>query len=212
MEIVWLGHSCFRIRGKEATVLTDPCPPASGYAIGKPTADIVTISHRHDNHSYVKTVAGTPTVLEGPGEYEISDAFITGIATYHDGSKGMDHGPNVAFVLEMEGMKLCHLGDLGHAPSAEQAEEMTGADILFVPIGGNTTLDGVKAAEVVALLEARLVVPMHYKTPAFKGELETPERFLKEMGATAHEPQAKLSVTRTQLPTDVQVVLLDYRG
>jgi L-ascorbate metabolism protein UlaG (beta-lactamase superfamily) len=212
MEIVWLGHSCFRIRGREATVLTDPCPPASGYAIGKPTADIVTISHRHDNHSYVKAVAGTPTVLDGPGEYEISDAFITGIATYHDGSKGMDHGPNVAFVLEMEGIKLCHLGDLGHTPSAEQAEEMTGADILFVPIGGNTTLDGVKAAEVVALLEARLVVPMHYKTPAFKGELETPERFLKEMGATAHEPQAKLSVTRTQLPTDVQVVLLDYRG
>ena len=212
MEIVWLGHSCFRIRGREATVLTDPCPPASGYAIGKPTADIVTISHRHDNHSYLKAVAGTPTVLDGPGEYEISDAFITGIATYHDGSKGMDHGPNVAFVLEMEGIKLCHLGDLGHTPSAEQAEEMTGADILFVPVGGNTTLDGVKAAEVVALLEARLVVPMHYKTPAFKGELETPERFLKEMGATAHEPQAKLSVTRTQLPTDVQVVLLDYRG
>jgi len=212
MEIVWLGHSCFRIRGREATVLTDPCPPASGYAIGKPTADIVTISHRHDNHSYVKAVAGTPTVLEGPGEYEISDAFITGIATYHDGSKGMDHGPNVVFVLEMEGIKLCHLGDLGHTPTAEQAEEMTGADILFVPVGGNTTLDGVKAAEVVALLEARLVVPMHYKTAAFKGELETPERFLKEMGATAHEPQAKLSVTRTQLPTDVQVVLLDYRG
>lgn len=212
MEIVWLGHSCFRIRGREATVLTDPCPPASGYAIGKPTADIVTISHRHDNHSYLKAVAGTPTVLEGPGEYEISDAFITGIATYHDGSKGMDHGPNVAFVLEMEGIKLCHLGDLGHTPSAEQAEEMTGADILFVPVGGNTTLDGVKAAEVVALLEARLVVPMHYKTAAFKGELDTPERFLKEMGATAHEPQAKLSVTRTQLPTDVQVVLLDYRG
>ena len=211
MEIVWLGHSCFRIRGREATVLTDPCPPASGYSIGKPTADIVTVSHRHDNHSYLKAVAGSPTVLNAPGEYEISGAFVTGIVTYHDDKKGEERGPNLSFVIEMEDIKLCHLGDLGHTPSAEQAEDMTGADILFVPVGGHTTLDGVKAAEVVALLEARLVVPMHYKTAGFKGELETPERFLKEMGVTAHEPQAKLSVTRNQLPADTQVVLLDYR-
>jgi len=212
MEIVWLGHSCFRIRGREATILTDPCPPASGYSIGKPTADVVTVSHRHDNHSYLKAVAGSPTVLNGPGEYEISGAFVTGIVTYHDDKKGEEQGTNLSFVIEMEDIKLCHLGDLGHTPSAEQAEDMTGADILFVPVGGNTTLDGVKAAEVVALLEARLVVPMHYKTAAFKGELETQERFLKEMGVTAHEPQAKLSVTRNQLPADTQVVLLDYRG
>jgi L-ascorbate metabolism protein UlaG (beta-lactamase superfamily) len=212
VEIVWLGHACFRIRGREATVVTDPCPPASGYTIGKPTADIVTISHRHDNHSYLKAVPGSPTVLDGPGEYEISDAFLTGIATYHDAKKGEDHGGNIVFIMEMEGIKVCHLGDLGHTPTAEQAEEMTGVDILFVPVGGNTTLDGVRAAEVVSLLEAHLVVPMHYKTDAFKGELEPPDRFLKEMGVTAHEPQPKISVTRNSLPSDTQVVLLDYRG
>jgi L-ascorbate metabolism protein UlaG (beta-lactamase superfamily) len=212
LEIVWLGHSCFRIRGREATIVADPCPPASGYSIGKPTADIVTISHPHDNHSYLKAVAGSPTVLDGPGEYEISGAFVTGISTYHDSQKGEEHGANIVYIIEMEDIKVCHLGDLGHTPTAEQAEEMTGVDILFVPVGGNTTLDGVRAAEVVSLLEARLVVPMHYKTEAFKGDLEPPDRFLKEMGVTAHEPQPKISVTRNALPADTQVMMLDYRG
>src|SRR5881628_3030870 len=102
MEIVWLGHSCFRIRGREATIVTDPCPPASGYSIGKPTADIVTVSHPHENHSHVKAVAGDPFVIEGPGEYEIHGAFITGIATSHDSDGGAERGHNVAFVMEME--------------------------------------------------------------------------------------------------------------
>jgi L-ascorbate metabolism protein UlaG (beta-lactamase superfamily) len=212
MEIVWQGHSCFRIRSREATIVTDPCPPASGYTIGKPTADIVTISHHHPNHSFLKAVAGKTTVLDGPGEYEISGAFVTGISTYHDDKRGEENGSNLVFIMEMEDIKLCHLGDLGHSPTAEQAEEMTGVDILFVPIGGNTTLDGVRAAEVVSLLEARLVIPMHYKTEAYKGDLETPDRFLKEMGVTAHEPQPKLSITRSALPQTTQVMVLDYRG
>jgi L-ascorbate metabolism protein UlaG (beta-lactamase superfamily) len=167
MEIVWLGHSCFRIRGREATIVTDPCPPASGYTIGKPTADIVTISHRHDDHSFVKAVAGSPTVLDGPGEYEVSGAFVTGIATHHDDQKGQERGSNLVFIIEMEEIKVCHLGDLGHTPTA-------GPDVS-------------------------------------KGDLEGPDRFLKEMGATPHEPQPKVSVTKNSLPADTQVMILDYR-
>lgn len=212
MEIVWLGHSCFRIRGREATIVTDPCPPASGYSIGKPTADIVTISHAHDNHTYVKAVAGTPRVIDGPGEYEMHGAFITGISTFHDAEKGAQRGRNICFILEMEDIKVCHLGDLGHAPTAEQAEQMTGADVLFVPVGGVSTIDGARAAEIVALLEARLVIPMHYKTEALKEQLEPPDRFLKEMGVPKVEPQPKLTITRSSLPADKQVMVLDYRG
>ena len=213
MEIVWLGHSCFRLRGREATVVTDPCPPSTGYNIGKPTADIVTVSHQHEHHSYLKAVAGTPVVLSGPGEYEIHGAFLTGIGTHHDSSRGVERGENIAFVVEMEDIRVCHLGDLGHTPTAEQAEEMTGVDILLVPVGGGSTIDGVKAAEVVSLLEARLVIPMHYRTEALKDGLEPVDRFLKEMGvAAALEAQAKLSVSKSSLPHETQVVLLDYRG
>ena len=207
MEIVWLGHSCFRIRGREATVITDPCPPTTGYAIGKPTADIVTLSNRHEDHAYLKAVAGHPVVLDGPGEYEIHGAFLTGISTYQDGE-----GPeNIAFVVEMEDIRVCHLGDLGRTPSAQQAEEMTGADVLLVPVGGNSTIDGAKAAEVVSLLEARLVIPMHYLTPASKAKLDPPDRFLKEMGVTAVEPQPKLSISRSTIPHETQVMVLDYK-
>ena len=147
MEILWLGHSSFRIRAREATVITDPCPPSTGYTIGKPTADIVTLSHAHDDHTYLKAVAGKPTVLDGPGEYEISGAFVTAIPTYHDGEKGGERGKNLTFVIEMEGIKICHLGDLGHAPTADQAEGMTGADVLMIPVGGDSTIDGAEAAE-----------------------------------------------------------------
>ncbi|TMB95920.1 MAG: MBL fold metallo-hydrolase [Chloroflexi bacterium] len=211
MEIVWLGHACFRIRGREATVLTDPCPPSSGYNIGKPTADIVTLSHDHDAHSYTRAVSGHPVILNASGEYEIHGAFITGISTHHDDKKGEELGSNVAFIVEMEDIRICHLGDLGHTPSAEQAEDMTGVDILFVPVGGGSTIDGVRAAEVVSLLEARLVIPMHYKTEALKDNLEPADKFLKEMGVSAVEPLPKLTVSRGSLPADTQVMLLDYR-
>lgn len=211
MDITWLGHSCFRIRGKEATIVTDPCPPASGYNIGKPTADIVTISHSGDNHTYVKAIAGKPVIINQPGEYEIHEAFITGVTTYQDTARGAERGKNIAFIIEMEGLRVCHLGNLGHTPTAEQAEEMTGVDVLLVPVGGGDTIDGAKAAEVVSLLEARVVVPMHYKTDAAKGDLEPPDRFLKELGASAGEPQPKLSLNRASVPTETKAILLDYK-
>ena len=212
MDITWLGHSCFRIRGREAALVTDPCPPASGYSIGKPTADIVTISHDHDNHNFKKAVAGQPVVLDRAGEYEIKGAFVTGVTTYHDDERGAKHGPNIAFVVEMEGIRVCHLGDIGHTPTPEQVEELSGVGVLLVPVGGNTTIDEATAAEVVNILEPSLVIPMHYATPASKDKLATADRFLKEMGAKEIEAQPKLSLSRGSLPSETQVVLLDYRG
>ena len=211
MEIVWLGHSCFRIKGREAIIVTDPCPPSSGYNIGRPTADIVTVSHAHENHSHVKGVAGKPVVIERPGEYEIHGAFVTGVGTYHDASKGADRGPNIAFVLEMEGVRVCHLGDLGHTPTPDQVEEMSGVGVLLVPVGGSATVDGATAAEVVSIIGPAIVVPMHYQTDAAGKDLAPLDRFLKEMEAKGLEPQPKLTVTRSSLPQETQLVLLDYR-
>jgi L-ascorbate metabolism protein UlaG (beta-lactamase superfamily) len=211
VEITWLGQSCFRIRGREATIVTDPCPPSSGYTIGKPTANIVTVSHNHENHSYIKGVAGKPAILERPGEYEIHGAFMTAVGTYHDARKGAVHGPNVSFVIEMEDVRVCHLGDLGHTPTAEQVEEMSGVGVLLVPVGGHTTIDAATAAEVVNIIEPAIVVPMHYRTADVHSELATLDRFLKEMGAKDLEPQPKLTLSRRSLPHETQVVLLDHR-
>ena len=219
MEIVWLGHSCFRIRGRanarssgrETAIVTDPCSPTSGYTIGRPTAAIATISHNHTDHSYLKGVAGSPQVITGPGEYEINGVFLTGIPTYHDSQNGVELGKNIVFVIELENITICHLGDLGHIPTAGQVEALTGIDILLVPIGGNTTINGPRAAEVVSLLEPRLVIPMHYRTSSSTADLEPLDSFLKEMGGKTPEAQAKFSISHSSLPDETQIVTLDYK-
>ncbi|PIU54830.1 MAG: lactamase, partial [Chloroflexi bacterium CG07_land_8_20_14_0_80_51_10] len=112
MEITWLGHSCFRLRGKGATVVTDPFDKTSGYHLGKITADIVTVSHDHPQHSFVSGIGGEPKVLRAPGEYEIAGVFIYGIKTFHDSNKGQTRGKNTAYLMEIDDIKVCHLGDL----------------------------------------------------------------------------------------------------
>ena len=214
MEITWLGHSCFRLRGREAAVVTDPCPKSTGYSIGRPTANIVTVSHDHPGHSHVSAVAGGPRVVQGPGEFEIAGVLIMGIRTYHDEEEGQDRGKNTAYVLEVDDMRICHLGDLGHVPTSEQVEELSGVDVLLAPVGGNTTIGATAAAETVSLLGPKLVIPMHYQTPAAKEKLDPLDRFLKEMGASnaLEERQPKLSVTRSTLPQEMKVLVLEYKG
>jgi L-ascorbate metabolism protein UlaG (beta-lactamase superfamily) len=211
MEIVWLGHSCFRIRGKEATIVTDPFDKTLGYPMRKPTANIITVSHSHPQHSFVGGVAGNPRVVSRPGEYDIANAFINGIATFHDKEKGAQRGKNTVFFMEIDEVKVCHLGDLGHVPTTEQVEQMSGTDILMVPVGGGSTLDAAAAAETIGLLEPRLVIPMHYKTEVVKMELDPLDRFLKQMGVKEVETQPKLNVTKSNLPPETRVLVLDYR-
>jgi L-ascorbate metabolism protein UlaG (beta-lactamase superfamily) len=212
MEIVWLGHSCFRLRAREAAIVTDPCPKSTGYNMGRPTADIITLSHDHEGHNAVQGVAGSPRVVSGPGEYEIAGVPITGIRTYHDGERGAQRGTNTVFVLEIESMRLCHLGDLGHVPTPEQVEAMGDVDILLVPVGGGSTLDAAAAAETASLLEPKLVIPMHYATPATTRNLDPLDRFLKEMGAAPTlTPESRLSVKRSSLPHETQVAVPDYK-
>jgi len=210
MEISWLGHSCFRLKGKQATVITDPFSPELGYPPGKPTAQIVTVSHKHSGHSHIQGVGGSPRQVTGPGEYEISNVLIIGIATFHDKDSGRLMGKNTAYLIEIDDISICHLGDLGHALTDEQVEELGKIDVLLVPVGGVSTINAAAAAEVVRQLEPNIVVPMHYKTQALNRELEPVETFLKEIGAHDITPQAKLSLTKTSLPLGTQVVLLEY--
>jgi len=210
MEITWLGHSCFRIKGKEAVVLIDPCPDTTGYTLGKVQADIVAISHAHPGHSYLDTLQEGYRAIKGPGEYEIKDTYITGIAAYHDDEQGKRSGKNTVYVIEMEGVTLCHLGDLGHTLTPETLGELGNINVLFVPVGGHSTITAQAAADLVRNLNPGFAVPMHFKTAAEKAELEFPEKFLKELGFKELAAQSKLIVTRTNIPASTQVVLLDY--
>ena len=210
MDITWLGHSCFRIRGSQAVIITDPYPPDLGYSLGKPAARIVTVSHQHPSHSYTQGIGGEPRLITGPGEYEISGILIIGIAAFHDAERGRERGKNTVYLMEVDGITVCHLGDLGHVLTAEQIEEIDDVDVLLLPVGGVSTIDAPMAAEVIRQLEPKAVVPMHYKTQALSRELEPVEKFLKEMGMERVDSQPKLSLSRSNLPASTQVFLLDY--
>jgi L-ascorbate metabolism protein UlaG (beta-lactamase superfamily) len=211
MEITWLGRSCFRLRAKEATVVTDPPAKSTGYSLGRPNADLVTISNSDPAHSYAEGIAGNPKVIDGPGEFEIAGTSIVGVTTWRGKEKTPESGRNIAFVFELEDMRVAHLGAIGHVPTSDQVEEMSNVDILLVPVGGGESLDAPPAAEAVSLLEPKLVIPMNYKTDIERAKLDPVDRFLKEMGAKVSETHAKLTVTRTSLPEETQVVVIDYK-
>jgi L-ascorbate metabolism protein UlaG (beta-lactamase superfamily) len=210
MEISWLGHSCFCLKGRQATVITDPYSPDLGYSLGKPAARIVTVSHQHPGHSYIQGIGGSPRQVTGPGEYEIGNILIIGIATFHDKDRGKLRGKNTVYFIEIDDIAICHLGDLGHVLTDEQVEGLGKIDVLLVPVGGVSTINASTAAEVVRQLEPNVVIPMHYKTQALNRELEPVELFLKEIGAHDITPQAKLSLTKTNLPLSTRVTLLEY--
>ncbi|MBM2825857.1 MAG: Zn-dependent hydrolase [Dehalococcoidales bacterium] len=210
MDISWLGHACFRIRGSHAAVITDPFSPALGYSLGNPTASIVTMSHQHVGHSYVDGIGGEPKPITGPGEYEIGGVLVIGMPTFHDGDEGKGRGKNTIYLMDVDGVTVCHLGDLGHVLTAAQVEEIGNVDVLLLPVGGVSTIDAAMAAKVVRQLEPKVVIPMHYKTEALSRELEPVEKFLTEMGVKELNPQPKLSLTRSSLPATTQVCLLSY--
>jgi L-ascorbate metabolism protein UlaG (beta-lactamase superfamily) len=207
VDINWLGLSCFRIRGSQAVIITDPFPPDSGYSLGKQTADIVTVSHPHPSHSYIQGVNGAK-VVRGPGEYEISGVLIIGLTAYHDSVKGQSRGKNTIYLMEVDGVTICHLGDIGHVLDDKLIEDMGKVDILMLPVGGMNTITPAMAAETIRKAEPKVVIPMHYQTPASKRELEPLESFLKEMGQSAIEPKPKLNINKNNLPLTMQVVVL----
>lgn len=210
MEISWLGHSCFIIKGGEATVVTDPCHPDLGYPVNELKTDIVTISHFHLGHSYIESIAGEPRQVKGPGEYEIRGVFITGIASSHDVEKGKIRGDNTIYTIEMDGISLCHLGDLGHQLTSAMVEEIGTIDVLFLPVGGVSTIDIHVAVETVKQLTPHIVIPMHYQTPALQKNLMPVGKFLKEMGVPELASISKLAIGQSSMPTSTQVIVLNY--
>ena len=213
MEITWMGHSCFTIKGKSATLVTDPYDDAIGYNLGRPKAGIVTSSHAHPGHGCTAAIEGETKVIRGPGEYEVAGVFITGFSTFHDDENGVDRGKNTVYLIEMEDITLCHLGDLGHTLSTGQVEELSDSEVLMVPVGGVSTIDAAVAAEVGRLIQPKVVIPMHFYTEGLKFQLDPLDKFLKEMGIKADLPaEPKLVITKTALPEETHVVLLERKS
>jgi len=207
MEITWLGHACFKIKTGDKTIITDPFDASIGLKEPKGEADIVTVSHHHFDHANTKAITGSPTTLEGPGEYEIGGISITGVPAYHDKEKGLTRGRNTLFVFDAEGIRVCHLGDLGHKLSDEELEELDGVDILLVPVGGTYTIDGKEAAEVVAQIEPSIIIPMHYKIEKLNLDIADASKFTHEMGAKS-EALDKLIIKAATLPEEGEKVVL----
>ncbi|MEE8391051.1 MAG: MBL fold metallo-hydrolase [Anaerolineae bacterium] len=212
MEITWYGQTCFRLSERGlATVVTDPHPPEIGLTFPRPRAHIVTVSHDDPQCRFTSGVRGPFKLLDGPGEYEIGDVFVTGITTFADGKRGASRGLNTVFTFYFRGLTVGHLGRLGHVPTQSQVEDLGTVNVLLVPVGGSGSLSPARASEVISLFEPSIVIPMYYKVQGLQVKLGTLSRFLKEMGLEKVGSQETLKVGRANLSEETRVIVLEPR-
>ena len=219
MKITWLGHSCFKIESDGGKIIvTDPFDEAVGYPLPKEKADVVTVSHDHHDHNNVKVLKGDPAVVRGSGKQTAAGIEFEGIATYHDEKGGKLRGKNTIFSFEMDGIRVCHLGDLGHLLGEKEAAALCDVDVLMIPVGGVYTLDAEGAKKVVGQIRPKVVIPMHFMTPALTFEVDPPDRFLS--GQKVERPGTTFAVSKERLPKGGEgegegegplIVLLDYK-
>ena len=210
MDIMWLGQACFKIKGKNATIVTDPFSDQLGFKLPKVDADIVLVTHDHYDHNASSEVGGDPFVIKGPGEYEIKGVEIVGIPSFHDDKKGEERGLNNLYNFKIDSVNIAHLGDLGQGELLpKQIEDLGNVDVLMIPVGGVYTIDASSASKIAAQLEPSVIIPMHYLDKDSKVNLEPVEKFLKEMGKDNVESADKLTISREKLPSEPQVVILN---
>jgi L-ascorbate metabolism protein UlaG (beta-lactamase superfamily) len=214
MDIKYFGHSSFFLKGKTATVVTDPFDPQMvGLKFPKIEADVVTISHQHQDHNQAHLVGGNPLVIDIPGEYEKQGIKISGFPVYHDQKQGAERGKNTLFKIEADNLSLLHCGDLGHVLSDEIIEEINGVDVLLIPVGGFYTIDPDEAAAIVRKIEPSIVIPMHYNTPRLNqqqfGKLAPVSEFLSKIGGEETQPIKKLSVKKEELGEEMKMVVME---
>lgn len=216
MKITWLGHASFLIETVDGTrVITDPFEAGSyggavGYAPINERADLVTVSHDHPDHNSVSSVSGHPEVVRDTGERRVKGVVVRGVASFHDESRGHERGKNTIFVLEADGLRVAHLGDLGHPLTAEDARAVGPVDVLFAPVGGHFTIGPEDAKRAAERLGARVVIPMHYKTDVLGFPIRPVEDFLKLMSRVERPGGTSVEVVAEETDGEPRVVVLDY--
>lgn len=216
MEITFFGQSFFQLalknRGNQTVGLAlDPFSAEIGLVVPNISADILLLSHNHQDHNNISAISGKPFVIQSPGEYEVKEVLITGIPAFHDNQQGKERGLVIIYKIEVEGLKLCHLSDLGQGElTDEQIEQIGEVDVLFCPVGGVYTIDAKQASNIIAQIEPRVVIPMHYQMPKLKVELDDLEKFLKQMGQEDVLKEKKFKVSPKILPQEeTKVVVLE---
>ena len=210
MKITWLGHSSFLLEdSKGKKLLTDPFDTSVGYEVYKGNPDIVTISHQHFDHNYTRDLKGNYKIIDKACMFNLDDIFIKGIPSYHDKNKGAKRGDNIIFTFRMDGYSLCHLGDLGHSLTSNDIEAIGDVDILFVPVGGNYTIDGKEASELTKKINPKIVFPMHYKTSKVSLPLDGVEAFLMYM-KNASKIDSNTLIINDEIKESLSVKILNY--
>ena len=211
MKVKWLAHACFLITSEGGTrIITDPYATGSGLTYGEvvESAEVVTTSHDHFDHNNVGAVKGQPQVVKGVGQHTASGIEFLGVATAHDDSHGSARGPNVIFAFTVDGVHLCHCGDLGHTLTPEQVEEIGPVDVLLVPVGGTYTLDAAGALHTISLLKPRMVIPMHFKTQGCGLPIAGVEDFIKGQLSVRHVSGSEIDISSGNLPPACQTAVL----
>lgn len=219
VDIWWYGQACFRVKGKAASLVFDPYESDfTGLPALKLEADIVCVSHDHEDHNNAEAVKAVedgkpPFVISGPGEYEISGVNIVGVSSFHDDKRGAERGKNTIYHATIDDVSVVHLGDLGQKKlEQEQVEQLSSCDVLLIPVGGVYTIDGKDASDIIAQLEPKIIVPMHYKIAGLKFQLDEVSKFLTTMGKEKVEEVGKLSISQDRLPQEPEVVVLEKQA
>ncbi len=225
MKVNWYGQACFLFEGAGVRLVTDPPAREVGYLLPELEVDVATVSHGHHDHNNVDALRGAPAVINTPGVHEVKGLRIEGFPTFHDDARGAKRGPNLVFAWEMDGVRVCHLGDLGHLLDAKTLQGLGRIDLLLIPVGGVFTVDAGGAKQVVDQIKPRLVIPMHYKTPALSfnlgdvadfvrlfqpGQVRQRARSADDFASAAASAGASLQVEGASLPSSLEVVVLDY--
>ncbi|HNV97366.1 MAG TPA: MBL fold metallo-hydrolase [bacterium] len=210
MKISWLGHSCFKIKGKEADLIIDPYSDSIGIKMPRLRADSVLITHDHEDHNNYQAVTNDPIIIDGPGEYEMKGIFIYGKRAYHDNKKGLEKGAITIYLIEEDGITLAHLGDFNQDNlTEEQLQFLENVDVLLVPVGGPYSLKSDSAVKIINEIEPRVIIPMHYQYPGVKIPLEPLDKFIKEIGLNP-EIMDDFKAVKENLPQDdMKLIILN---
>ena len=211
MKITWLGHSAFLLETGGIRIVTDPYNEKVGYKLITIPADVVTVSHEHRDHNYTASLKGNPRVIRGSGQVQYMGINFQGISSFHDEAKGSKRGENTLFVIETEGLRLCHAGDLGHELRLETVQKIKPVDILLIPVGGTYTVDAGIATKLCETLDPKIAIPMHFKTPVMINfPIATEEPFLEGKKNVKRPGSTWVEVSKESLPSEREIVVLNH--